>query len=217
MDVISFVMEKGGSGKSTLAKNVAVAASESGRRVLIIDLDPQGSAEAWFQRRQAETPHLVKIQPNEVDRALAAARTAGTDLVVIDTPGRDQPGLRAAVAHSDVCVVPCRSTIADMEVVTRTAAFITAQKTMIAFVISQTPPRGFRLDDARRALSHLGLVCETAIVSRATYWDADAEGLGVTEFDPASKAASETRALWTWLQSKIKKVDNDHEAQTLRA
>jgi chromosome partitioning protein len=59
MRVISFVTQKGGAGKSTLAINCAVAAERAGHKVLILDLDPQGTAEGWYQDREAETPRLV--------------------------------------------------------------------------------------------------------------------------------------------------------------
>ena len=47
MRVISFVTQKGGSGKTTLAFCCAVAAQEKGKRTLILDMDPQGTATAW--------------------------------------------------------------------------------------------------------------------------------------------------------------------------
>lgn len=206
MFTLTLIMEKGGSGKSTLAKNLAVAAEEEGLRTLIVDLDPQRSAEAWYQRREADTPALVAIEPLDIGKALAAAREKAFDLVAIDTPGRDQPGLRAAVAASTFCLVPCRSAVSDVEVVARTATFIAAQNTPVGFVISQAPARGARIDEAKRALAHFGPVCPTAIVSRAVYWDADIEGRGVTEFEPSGRAADETRTLWRWIKAKMEKV-----------
>jgi chromosome partitioning protein len=40
MKVVSFVTQKGGSGKTTLAISCAVAAEQTGKRVIICDLDP---------------------------------------------------------------------------------------------------------------------------------------------------------------------------------
>ena len=57
---IIFVTQKGGAGKTTLTVNLAVAAVRRKKRVLILDLDAQASAENWYQDREAETPQLVK-------------------------------------------------------------------------------------------------------------------------------------------------------------
>ena len=212
MQVIALVTQKGGSGKTTLCLNLAVAGEALGARCLILDLDPQGTAEAWYQDREAPTPRLARVEAAELPRALAAARGQGFDYVLLDTPGRDEPGVAAAIRSADFCLVPCRPTPADMKAQPSTVATVRRLRRPIAFVLTQTPPRGYRIREAETGLAVLGPVAPVAIVLRNGFQDAHGAGLGITEYEPVGKSAAEIRDLWRWLVRKLEKLRHASQA-----
>lgn len=206
MRVISFVTQKGGSGKTTLTFCCAVAAHEKGKRVLILDMDPQATATAWYKDRDAESPMLATIKSSELHEALTKAGKSGYDFVFIDTPGRDEPATAAAIRAADLCIVPCRPAPGDMKATPPTIATINRLKKHAAFVLTQTPPRSYRNREAEKGLSVLGMVSPHHVVMRNAYQDAQGSGLGVTEFEPDGKAAQEIRELWKWISRKLEKL-----------
>jgi len=66
MRTIVLLTQKGGTGKTTLAASLAVAAAQSGERVIALDLDPQASLVRWGERRAAaHAPNRIMVEPLE--------------------------------------------------------------------------------------------------------------------------------------------------------
>ncbi len=60
MRIVAVSNHKGGSGKTTTAGNLGACLAEKGRRVLVVDLDAQGSASAWLGVQETE-PGLLNV------------------------------------------------------------------------------------------------------------------------------------------------------------
>ena len=75
MKFIAFCNRKGGSGKTTTAVHVAAGLSLLGRRVLLVDADPQGHATLWFYGNRDVGPGLYEILCNGNDTLASTQKT----------------------------------------------------------------------------------------------------------------------------------------------
>lgn len=91
MSIIAFAGQKGGSGKTTTSISVASELFERGHKVLLVDADPQGSAQTWAAVA-AELGHAAPVvvgmgaglhRPDQLP-SLAAAPAAGRGVTAYD-------------------------------------------------------------------------------------------------------------------------------------
>jgi CobQ/CobB/MinD/ParA nucleotide binding domain len=99
--VLALLSQKGGSGKATLATRLSVTLG-NGRRVLLVDTDPQRSA-AWWRARQAEAPELVEATPLDITAALRNVRTVTTQR---QSSAQSRNGNGCEQIGTGMCVVP---------------------------------------------------------------------------------------------------------------
>ena len=100
MKKIAILGQKGGSGKTTIATALAVRAAQDGHSVALFDLDPQGSATRWAERREGENPAVVSCQIFMLEKMLAKAEEGGADFAFIDTPGKiEQAAIELSLIH----------------------------------------------------------------------------------------------------------------------
>ena len=120
MKTVAIISQKGGAGKTTLAVHLATAAALASHSAAIVDLDPQGTAASWGDRRRAESPEVVSGQAARLGVLIDAALTNGADLLILDTaPNADQTALRAAQS-ADLVLIPCRAATFDLDAIQAT-------------------------------------------------------------------------------------------------
>ncbi|MBK5944813.1 AAA family ATPase [Halorhodospira halophila] len=202
MKVITLVSQKGGTGKTTLATNLAAAARQDEKEVVLVDVDPQASAVAWADDR-GDDPPAVSTQAAALERVLRRAREA-TDLCIIDTaPHTDQPAVTAATL-ADLVLVPVTPSLIDLRAVQNTLQLCGMAGISPVVVLTQCRTRGAVHWEARSAVEALGAeVAPKIIGDRVAYEYAFIGGGDVIGYEPQGKAAAEVSALYKWVRKRL--------------
>jgi len=212
MKVWSIVSQKGGGGKTTLALHLAIAAAEN-LKVLVIDLDPQQSAERWHAIRQRTTgnkddPSVAAGPYTKLSEMLRIAKKLGAELVLIDTPPKLDKAVTAALGPATLAVVPLKTSILDLQALedcVRVVDFAKAKgKTVV--VVNAVPAGRNREAIVKDALRYASRHDLEVMPERLSDLPAFSQGLkngrGATETDRNGTAAKEITALLEALWSR---------------
>ncbi len=202
MKTVALISQKGGAGKTTLAVHLAAAAAERGR-VLLMDIDPQGSAMEWANRRGDKTPDVTAAHPATIGKEIERAKAEGYDLVILDTaPHADHVALQAARA-ADMVVVPCRPATFDIAAISATLDLCKLANKHSVVVLNAAPIRSKVVDEAADAVRERGgIVSPVVIRQRVAFQHCLIDGRTAAEFEPDGAAASEIAELLATLQTE---------------
>lgn len=209
---IAFVNQKGGVGKTTLAVHVADALARRGKRVLLVDADPQASAIEWAAAR--ESTHeaadgevlfpVVALATHFIHKEMPVL-AKGYDCVIIDGPPRVNNVSASVIMASDLVLIPVMPSGFDVWATPDIMELIDKAKTMsdaigkvieAAFVVNRKVNQtviGKALADTLG--QHPLPILPTSISQRIAFADSVTKGRTVLETDPNGPAAKEVTQL----------------------
>ncbi|MBK8175612.1 MAG: ParA family protein [Rhodospirillales bacterium] len=199
--VLTIAQQKGGAGKTTLTAQIAVAFAAAGRRVALIDVDPQASLSRWYKvRTERPSDGLPPLTLSEVPGWKLATEIDrlkhSSDLLLIDSPPHAETEAKVAVRCAALVLVPVQPSPMDLWATAPTVALAKAASVPILVVLNRVQARSKLVETARKRLAEDGLpVARTALGNRMPFAASMLEGRSVVEASPKSVAASEIRSL----------------------
>lgn len=202
--VIALLNQKGGAGKTTLATHLAGELAMQGRRVTLLDADPQGSALDWAQRRlQSGHKRLYGVfgLARDTLHQDVPQITQEADYVVIDGPPRVAALARSALLAADLVLIPVQPSAYDVWATQEMVSLITEARVFrpglrAAFVVNRRVVGTVIGREARQALAGQPFPTLSAdIAQRIAFADCVAAGKLVWEVAPTGAAAREIAAM----------------------
>ncbi len=202
---------EGGAGKTTLTLNLAAGFVELGRRVQVIDADPQGSATRWAMRRDGE--HLAPIHQLPVEDEQAAgrfstalrrlAKKTAADCVFIDCPPGLPTAAIAALLLADLVLIPVTPSPLDLWAAEKALELVSDARQArgkenlprVILVPSRLIAGTVMARELPATLDEFGELVAPGITQRVALVESAIVGQVINEYAPGSKAHLEFQEL----------------------
>lgn len=198
--IITFSSLKGGSGKSTLALHLAHSIALSKRKVLVVDADPQASAQGWAASREDAPPFtVIGMTQNTLHRDLPGI-SENYDHTVIDTPPRVSALARSAILAADAVIIPVQPSSYDVWAASETVQLIDEARGFkpdlkAAFVINRRIGKTVIGRDIEEALAEYDIPTLKSVIAQRVAFSEASAGYTVMELSATSAASKDIKAM----------------------
>jgi chromosome partitioning protein len=200
--VVTLAGQKGGSGKTTTALNLADAWHAQGLKVLLIDTDPQGTAQTWrdvMEEHDERGPTVVSMSKGFHHDLEQLA--SGYDRVIIDCPPGENTIQRAAIMISDLTILPCGPGATDIWSMAETFELVRKARMIeptlrASVLITRKVSNTVIGDQAEEMFKSLEFPCfGTTLGYRVAFQESPNAGVGVVRYKASGTASREIKAL----------------------
>lgn len=198
--IVAILNQKGGAGKTTISVNLARALQQTGKKVLLVDSDPQGSARDWHAAGEGNLLTVVGLDRPTLDKDIKALN--GYDWILIDGAPQIAEMAVSAIKCADIVLIPVQPSpydiwaAEDLVEVVKTRQQVANGKPKAAFVISRQITNTNLGKEVREALNGYELpVFKHGTFQRVVYAKTAATGSTVLDAEPHSEAANEIKQI----------------------
>ncbi len=205
---IMVLNSKGGCGKSTIATNLASYYATVGKKVALVDYDPQVSSLEWLERRPEDRAPIIGIEGHKEG---LKHLPRNCDIVIEDAPARAHgPELTDLVRHAETLIVPVLPSSIDMLASTRflkelsEIGKVQRKQVRVAVIANRVREQTLIWDELDGFLDGLQFPYVAALREAQNYIRAYTRGLGIHELPEylAWPDQAEWEPLIAWLNSK---------------
>jgi chromosome partitioning protein len=182
--IVAIAMQKGGVGKTTTTMGLAAVLSET-CRVLVVDIDPQGSVTFWAERAGDNLPFdfAADLDPNN----LARLRELPYDVIIVDTPGSLESThiLTPVLDEADFVIAPTEAEALSIDPLRKTVETLIVPRGLdYRVLINKYDPRTPQdLEDIQELVDQIGLNrFQNAVRRYKSHSKAPIDGLVVTQY-----------------------------------